>query len=140
MSPLFALQTRLLSANSQNYLRGVYSLPLGVLPEQITFKSLTVRGKNPQEIEAILNQLAHKENKFKNKCQKTLARVQAHLKKLNKWTIGVSLIAVLLLVTVILCALFFPPGNNPRKFKAFLPRKSSISLSEYNSDLLITLI
>ena len=109
MSPLFALQTRLLSANSQNYLRGVYSLPLGVLPEQITFKSLTVRGKNPQEIEAILNQLAHKENKFKNKCQKTLARVQAHLKKLNKWTIGVSLIAVLLLVTLILCALFFPP-------------------------------
>lgn len=110
MSSLFSVQTRLLSANSQNYLRGIYSLPLGVLPEKITFKSLAVRGKHAQEIKAILNRLAHKENNFKNQCQKTLARVEAHLKKLTKWMLGVSLIAVLLLVTLILCALFFPPA------------------------------
>ncbi|EDP46589.1 hypothetical protein [Rickettsiella grylli] len=106
----FSIKTHLLSSDSQNYLREIYSLPFAILPEKITFDSLRIQGKDPEAISTILNRLINMENDFKIKCRHLLTQAQTHLKKINKWGIGVSLFAILLSVSTILCFLFFPPA------------------------------
>lgn len=106
----FSITINQLSPNSQNYLKQPIYTETSLPESALTFESLVARGKNSQEILTILNELIKCEDDFSTVNQEQLKHARASIQKRKAWTIGVTLITLVLLTTASLLILFFPPA------------------------------